>query len=85
MTAGQAKQSRCALCLGTLETVEHFLLYCPALASCRDPYLAKMSESLKTHRVIVPNDCLGMVKLILTPAVFVNEQSIPEFETLPGI
>jgi len=79
-SAGAKRTLKCALCEGEVESVEHFLLVCPSLAKSRKRYLDKLTYLAAKHQVSMPNDNDGIVRFILTPALYVNSGVAPLIE-----
>ena len=78
--AGKQKATICTLCSKETETVEHFLLVCPALEASRRRYINRMAQYLPDPNLLDPVNADSLVKLIMAPSLYVLEQNIPALE-----
>ena len=78
--AGRNKKDTCALCSGSAETIEHFLLICPALSNSRQGYIRRLHELLLNNDIPATDETL--IALILSPTRVVDGDVIPLAEKL---
>ena len=80
--AGKGKAEKCALCDNEEETINHFLLTCPTLATKRSAYLQRLYQLLLETNSHLPKNAKDLLTLILTPAKLVEEEYVEAFEQL---
>jgi hypothetical protein len=49
--SGKSYGKQCPMCQDQNETVEHFLLSCPALATCREPIIKQICDKINNHEL----------------------------------
>jgi hypothetical protein len=67
-TSGVNYGKPCPLCNSCLETLEHFLMSCPALDSVRRQPMQKITSILAEARLPIPTEEAHMVRLLLDPS-----------------
>ena len=82
--AGNRKAKTCTLCGEDEETITHFLLVCPILATSRTRHLSKLKSCLLQLNLVSPelDHPETLAKLILTPCLFVPTNKVPMLEQI---
>jgi hypothetical protein len=78
--AGSSKTKSCKLCNGEEETIEHFLLVCPNLTRTRNRHLSYLQQLAVHEHVCFPVTSASIVQFILTPGMYVGDDSVALFE-----
>ena len=69
--AGKNRKEHCPLCQGPPETLLHFIIECPYLEDCRQPYLKKIKQTMPTTEENPPSN-EELLQTILDPSAIPN-------------
>ena len=75
--------TKCPLCKEEEESMEHFLLLCPALHTARDTYISSLLQLITTYDLTIPED-IPFTRIILDPTLITlgNRDAEAPLETL---
>ena len=82
-TSGLKYGTLCPLCKDTEETMDHFLLRCPALQAARDPHLNRLLQQIVSEGLRIPED-LPLANVVLDPSLITmgNKESGASLEAI---
>ena len=80
--AGAGKQTKCVLCSETEETIEHFLLRCPAMENVRGKCIQKIFKYLGENNVQDIEEGSDLLRFILMTSSTISDKLLPRCEEL---